>query len=480
MPVSCERIRPALGSIVFCLVGLLLLAQPGSVGAEEEAAAPVDPNAKTIIVSAEGLADPNADIYKRDKGLMIDDLRVDAKRQAVEKAVGTYLESSTLVENYLLVNDRVLTKSKGLIKRIIQETDPWQGEDGLMHMLIKAEVFLTDVKSALTEMSKDNRLNLIKEHGNPTISVAVVVKDAERGSSVAPEGSPVAENILKEHFKSFGYRVWSEDYSKILKKEFSAKSTEKKVADFSVLGEAKFKAASVVLPASKLTITKHILTSWTVKCIDNNTGEEIYFNNKVPQNKSWTDEDRALEDIGKLVGEEFAKDFFEEQLLKPSKIYQVQIAGLPDYDTGLLFKKEFIGLRSILNVDLRNFDAKGASLYEIEFAGSRGNFAQIVNSTIINPLNAKLGKGTFKLASQSGDVVKITANLGKNPGSMQEKIKALPPTSLVGAAPERVKQLTSDPNMLAKVAAMNSSLEPSGNSGGAAGDSGKNKSIQNF
>lgn len=474
MLAPANHLRPVLGAALSFFLGFLLLAPPNPVQAEGEG------NAKTIIVSAEGLADPGADTYKRDKGLMIDDLRVDAKRQAIEKAVGTYLESSTLVENYILINDRVMTKSKGLIKSIVSETEPWLGGDGLMHLLIKAEVYLTDVKSALQEMSKENRLNLIKEHGNPTISVAVVVKDAERGSSIAPEGSPVAENILKEHFKSFGYRVWSEDYSKILKKEYSAKSTEKRVADFSVLGEAKFKSASVILPASGITITKHILTSWTVKGIDNNSGEEIYFNNKVPQNKSWTDEDRALEEVGKLVGEEFAKDFFEEQLLKPSKIYQVRIVGLPDYDTGLLFKKEFIGLRPILNVDLRNFDAKESTLFEIEFAGGRGNFAQLLNGTVIAPLNAKLGKNTFKLLSQSGDTVKISANFGKNPATIQEKMKSLPPTSLIGAAPERLKQLTSDPNTLAQVAAMNSSLDPSGSGATPAAAAGKGKSIQNF
>ena len=119
----------------------------------------------TIIVSAEGLADPNAAIYKNDKGLMVDDLRRDARKQVVEKAVGTFVSSSTLVENYVVINDQILTKSSGLIKRIIKETAPIPGKDGLMHMFIKAEVFLSDVKDALKNMSKTNRLSLIQEKG---------------------------------------------------------------------------------------------------------------------------------------------------------------------------------------------------------------------------------------------------------------------------------------------------------------------------
>ncbi|MGB8146675.1 MAG: hypothetical protein WCF05_16130, partial [Chromatiaceae bacterium] len=54
--------------------------------------------ADTITVTAEGLADPNAETYQRDKGLLIDDLRQDARRQVIEKAVGAFIDSTTLVE----------------------------------------------------------------------------------------------------------------------------------------------------------------------------------------------------------------------------------------------------------------------------------------------------------------------------------------------------------------------------------------------
>ena len=435
---------------------------------------------ETIVVSAEGLADPNADTYKRDKGLMVDALRCDAKRQVIEKAVGAFVESSTLVENYALVRDRVFTKSQGLIKRIIKETSPRLGDDGLMHLLIKAEVLLDDVKTALKIMSKENRVNLIKEHGNPTISVAVLVKDAKRGSSTPVENSTIAENILKGHFVNFGYRVWSEDYTKLLQKELNSKSSNRRVADFSVIGETKFKAASIVLKASGLTITKYILTSWTVKCINNHTGQEIYFNNKIPKNKIWTDEDQALEDIGQLIGSEFSSDFFKDHLMKPSQIFQVQMLGLPDYDTALLFKQEFIGLRPILNVDLKNYDAEGVSLFEIEFTGSGGNFAQLVNNTIINPFNAKLGQKTFSLHSYHGDVVSIAANFGSNLAKAKDKLKTMPPASLFAAAPERIRAVIKDEKIIDNIITMNPDLEQGLRSGGTGSKSGSLGDIESF
>ncbi|MBU1054221.1 MAG: hypothetical protein KKC46_10370 [Proteobacteria bacterium] len=421
--------------------------------------------ANTIIVSAEGLADPNADIYKSDKGLMIDDLRRDARRQVVEKAVGTYVDSSTLVENYMLINDKILTKSKGLIKRIIKETSPTLGEDGLMHMFIKAEVFLSDVKSAIKTMSKENRLSLIKESGNPTISVAVLVRDSKRGSDTPPEASQIAENVLKEHFVKFGYRVWSEDYTKMLRGELAKTDSKRRIADFSVIGEAKFKANSIRLKASGITLTKHILTSWTVKCINNHTGEEIYFNNKVPKKQSWTDEDEAIQAIGTLIGHEFSEDFFNDHLSKPSQIMQVQLTGLPDYDTGVLLKKELIGLRPILNVDFRNFNAQGLSYYEIEFAGNSSNIAQIINANVLKPINAKLGVKAFKLTSHHGNVANITVNMGEKPEAIRKKLKTMPPASLSASSPERIKAVVKDPKIMEKITEMNPDLGKNKNTG---------------
>jgi len=413
---------------------------------------------ETIIVSAEGLVDPNAEVYKKDKGLMVDDLRRDAQRQAVEKAVGVYVESSTLVENYLLIEDRVLSKSKGLIKQILEQSAPKLGDDGLMHLQIKAEVFITEVKNALQSLSRENRLSLIKEKGNPTISVAVVVRDAKRSTDDVPENSSIAENLLKEHFVNFGYRVWSEAYTQLLRQDAGGAKSNRRVADFSVIGEAKFKETSITLKASGLQVTKHVLTSWTVKCLNNHTGEEIYFNNKVPKNKSWADEDQALEDIGRLIGEEFSKDFFEAELMKPSQRYQVQLTGLPDYDTALLFKNEFNGLRNILNADLQNFESDGLSLFEVETSGG-GNLAQVINSTVLKPLNAKLEGPQLKLVSQHGNVVRIALDGGAQADALQKSLQNSPPASLASAAPERIKKLTQDKALLEKVGRMNPDLE---------------------
>ncbi len=418
--------------------------------------------ADTLIVTAEGLADPNSDAYKRDKGLMIDDLRRDARKQAIEKAVGVFVDSSTLVENYALIHDRVLSKSQGIIKSVIKESPYWISKDGFAHILIKAEVYITSVKDALRKMSKIERLHLIKEYGNPTISVRIDIRDAQRGANIHAERSQVAENLFIEKLQNFGYRVWSEELTRDIResqeyeREGNFRRTQLTVspeADFSVIGEVKFKHRQITLKASGLTIDRYGLTSYSVRCRNNRTGEIIKTNNRIPRGKAWDSEDAAMMDIGYMVAGEFSEDFFRDHLMQPSKIYRVNVYGLPDMDTAKLMKKEFIGLRSVLNVDLRRFRANSGSLFEIEFAGSRGSFVDFVHGAVLRPLNRKfsLSQKCFKLQAAEGETVDIDVVCNENDMNFNET----PSTTLVSAPPERIREIVKDELTMKKVAQVN-------------------------
>jgi hypothetical protein len=60
------------------------------------------------------------------------------------------------------------------------------------------------------------------------------------------------------------------------------------------------------------------------------TGEEIYLNTTMPKAQSWATEDQALSDIGKLVGEEFSKNFFLQHFNFGEQKVTLNICGLPD------------------------------------------------------------------------------------------------------------------------------------------------------
>jgi len=72
-----------------------------------------------------------------------------AKRDAVEKGVGVVVASETLVKNFQVADDRILSKANGFVKTY-EELSAIQGPDGLWTVQITAEV--TDI---LDEVVKD-------------------------------------------------------------------------------------------------------------------------------------------------------------------------------------------------------------------------------------------------------------------------------------------------------------------------------------
>lgn len=423
--------------------------------------------ADTVIVTAEGLADPNADTYRRDKGLLLDALLDDAKRQAIEKVVGIYVEGQSLVQNYSLIQDSVLSQTRGLIKTIHKQSKPWLGKDGFMHILIKAEVYTEEAKDALREMSKSQRVDVIRDFGNPRISVQIKVRDSKRSVYTHAERSEIAENVLKEHISRFGYRVWSEDTSQKIdmanaeksmvkgQSDMAAYYSNRQNVDFSIRGEVKFKPISITLKASNLKIDKFQITSWTVKCLDNRSGEEIYFNNKIPTRMSWNTEDAAVSAVGELIGEEFSSSFFESQMMQPSKIYQLEVSGFPSYDVGVMLKKELIGLRPILNVDFRSFEASSGAVFEVEFAGTELKFAELLNTSILGALNAKFRKDIFHLEAVQGDIIKVSYRGSRNEEKVLQQFENNPPSSMASATPERIGSLALSSESLNKIKEIN-------------------------
>ncbi len=427
-------------------------------------ATPARAELRTLIIAAEGLADANAEAFAQNEPLLLEALRQDAKSQCVEKAVGALVAAPAMQEHYASLRASVLANPEAFITRVVKESKPWRGEDGFAHLLMQCEVAVTDVREALDAMARQERVALLREGGDPRISVAIWVRDADRGSDVEPMRSPIAENILKERIKGFGFRVWSEEHTTQLRAELTEKSSldshvqasvsiaQRKAADFFVAGEAKFKTLTARLPASGLEVSKYALTSWSVKVVNTHTGEEALYNTHVPKKQTWPDEDAALEEVGRLMGAELSGDLFRSETLAPSTIHQVEVLGLPGYDVGVELKREFLGLRAVLNADFREFDRDGLSTYEIEFAGSRGDFNDLLHTAVLSPLNAKLGERAFILDAAHGQTVRIVFDSAYEAGQLMERLRGLPPSSVTQAAPARLKDLIKSETTLQKVA----------------------------
>jgi len=389
-------------------------------------AAAVEPG--TMIISALGLADPKDPRFNGDPAAAQAAARSDAKRQLVDKALALYVDRGSLDKNYALIDQKLMPRSSSFIKTVIHEGVPAAAKDGLIESETRAVVKVRDVQKSLNQMSKDERIDFIRNNGDPRISILMVIRDSDSANALPPGRSQLAENMVKERVKSFGFRVWSTEGE--VKTGPNAKT-----ADFEIQGEVRLKRLSMKLAASGLTVSKTALTSWTVKAIDKGSGEEIYLNTISPQGRSWASEDQALADVGKLVGDEFSKNFFLQHFNFGAQPITLKVTGLPDAASAQIVLRELRGIRQVLDAQ----PAAEPGTFQVQLP--EGSATDIVQDAIVNPLNAKMGKACFALAGAAGAEVKVSFSAACADAAVRAKLETAPPAGLFSADDPRSKAL---------------------------------------
>ena len=391
------------------------------------AAAPaVEPG--TMVISALGLADPKDPRFNGDAEAARAAARSDARRQLVDKALALYVDRRSLDQNYAVIEQKLMPRSNAFIQTVLHEGAPAAAKDGLIESETRAVVKVRDVQKSLNQMSQEERIEFIRNNGDPRISILMVIRDSDSASALPPGRSQLAENMVKERVKSFGFRVWSPEGE--VKTGPNART-----ADFEIQGEVRVKQLSARLAASGITVTKTALTSWTVKAVDKATGEEIYLNTISPKGRSWASEDQALAEIGKLVGDEFSKNFFLQHFNFSAQPIRLKVAGLPDVLSAQLVLRELRGIRQVL--DAQSLGDSGT--FQVQLP--EGSATDIVQDAILKPLNAKLGKSCFALAGSSAAEVNVNFSSACAEESVRGRLETAPPAGLIGAEDPRSKAL---------------------------------------
>jgi hypothetical protein len=376
-------------------------------------AAPAPPaEAGTLVISALGRVDPQDARFKGDIAAAQLEARNDAKRQLVEKAVALQVDRSSLDGHYGLLQAKLLSHSGSFIRSVLQEGAASAGKDGLVETQARAVVSLRDVQKSLNQLSREERVDFIRNKGDPRISIRIGIAYAE-GAALGQERSQLAENVVKDRIKSFGFRVWSGDAD-------NAAAGGAQPADFAIRGEVKLKQLSTKLPASGLTITKTALTSWTLKAVELATGEEVYLSTRLPTGQSWASEDHALAEIGKLVGDEFSRNFFLQHFSFRTQKTTLIFTGLPDAGSQPMLR-ELRGMRPVLDAQA----AGGAGRFQLQLP--EGSLPDIVQEAVVRPLNAKLGAECFALAGTAGAEVTIAYAATCATPQMRTRLEAGPP-----------------------------------------------------
>jgi len=404
----------------------------GAVGAPPVPAAPPPPlPAGTLAIAAVGLVDPADPRYQADRGLLQADLRADARAQLVEKAVGLLVEPKSIAAHYPLLQRRVLANSDSYVATVIRESEPRQGKDGLMSITTEAVVNVRAVQKALNELTRDERVQLIRASGDPRIAVEIDVRDADRADA-PPLPSPVAENVLKERIRSFGFRT----------------AADSGTPDFTVVGQARVRRLSTRLEASGLVINKYALTSWTVKCVDRATGEEIYHNTALPKAAgSWASEEEALKAIGTRIADEFSRDFFLQHAHVAGRRVALTFDGLPAAAEEQV-ARELVGLPEVVAAGGAT-TARGRG-HDLLLAGT-GAAGDLVAAAVLKPLNAKLADACFTLGAISGDTVAVKFDPRCADAAILARLDANPPAGLYASPPARQKAVVKNPEVLRRL-----------------------------
>jgi serine/threonine-protein kinase len=403
----------------------------GSPAAGSPAAGSPAAEPGTYVVSAVGLADPENVGSGKDAAETERLVWEDARRQLIFKAAALYVDPASMTDHYQVLRSKLLNRSGEFIKTVLEQQPPTLSKYGLMLGTMRATVKVRDVQKSLNEISREQRIEFIRNNGDPRISINVRALSANADPSMAPERSAAAENILAEHIRSFGFVVVDEK---------NANPPE----EFRVDGEVRFKKLSARLPASGLTIEKYVITSWTVKAVDALTGEVIYNNTAIPQKQSWASEELAMKDVGGMIGREFSKQFFLQYYnFAPTKV-RLRFSGLP-ISASIAVLPEINSSLRVLNAGPAKQEGNDM-LIDADLSGGSDTASDLLQGALIRPLNHKLGKACFTVAGADAAELRINFDAGCTPAL--NKLESSPPEALIEAPEQRIEDVVKDPKFL--------------------------------
>ncbi|MGC8783953.1 MAG: hypothetical protein ACP5RN_06170 [Armatimonadota bacterium] len=123
------------------LIAILALALAGGLLAQEQ---------PEIKIEASGMA-----AIGNDRAACIEEAVLDAKRNAVEQALGVLVNAEALAQNYEVVWETIRTRSQGYVKHWELLGEPeWDTRNGLVKVRIRATVSTIDAVKALWEISE--------------------------------------------------------------------------------------------------------------------------------------------------------------------------------------------------------------------------------------------------------------------------------------------------------------------------------------
>ncbi|MCC7495413.1 MAG: flagellar assembly protein T N-terminal domain-containing protein, partial [Fimbriimonadaceae bacterium] len=322
----------------------------------------------------------------------------DALRNAVEKVIGTYVESTTLVDKYELVEDRIMTRANGFaaVREIVKQSR----EGGALTLTCQVEVMYKPIRDALVAMGIARQWRVM---------VCIPEQHIRR---VVPD--PAAENAMMRQLIAAGLPVIDQRQSAELRNNqelllriagnptLAAQLRAKYNAEVLVTGEA---FSQDIDPIAGQAACRARLE---IKAIDLNTAEVL-----AAEDQHSTGTDQTSELAGKVAlrkaADEIAERFIDMIYRRPMPSagmarVEITITGFKGFTAADRFKKNLAKLPGVSAVRQLEF-AQGLLKVEVEL-----NHALAENLPVM--LESDPSMKEFKIGVQSVTTSTIVGQAG--------------------------------------------------------------------
>ena len=315
-----------------------------------------------------------------------DDAIEDALRKGIEQVLGMLLESQTLVENFQLIDDNIMTKTQGYV-RSYEVINEQKRDAQLYEVTVRAFVSVADIKDDL-----DGIATLMKRKNTPRMMVMIDEKNIgdQPGSYYAETDLNTAENALTQAFMAKGFRfvdqatvkqnLSNQQASAILQGNTNLAATLGKQlgAEVVLTGKSFAKATEVV--AFGATIRSQQATV-QVKAIRTDTGDIIATGSE--QGKFSHIDDvaggvKAIENACSKLSQTLMSQILDrwQTDIESGSVMTLNVSGISGYDQFTKFKASLkYYVRGLETVTQRSWDGSYAVL-EIVMKGNADDLAK--------------------------------------------------------------------------------------------------------
>ncbi len=376
----------------FALVaGLSLL---GTAHAEDQV--------QTIQVVGQGI------IFNGDKATARDKAIEDAQRKAVEQVVGTFVSASTLVQNFQVIDDQILTKSKGFVKsyKVLDEK-----VDGNVYIVrIEAQVLLSDVKNSIDAIQ-----NMLAMKEYPRVMLLIAEQNiGQSGFSYwwgATSGSTdlgVVENTIINEWGSKGFRFVDHRVlaGKIKKRKAYQVTSAQGLSTQQAEEIANLSDAQIVLTGTA--IAKDVGTimgtqmhsgqaNISVRVINTDNGE-ILATATVHAAAAHIDPvtagTKALQKAAKKLCDELLEKVLNKWATSANMI-KLEVEGIKDYKTLNTFKSTMLNeVRGVKGIYERNYKSGAVAEFDLRYQGKISNLATELEAKDFEAFKVKVLKNS--------------------------------------------------------------------------------------